>query len=600
MTDKHSLSENKATPDTPNLHDDKQSHVSPERTVKEGKTDIPTSTSGSATPDVNMPQADNESLASEASTSSDHKAAGESNKTHGTHDYLHSPVKKETPLVWVQRESSTDYTPPTSPRKSAQDVENGDGQSDENGTPPEPQNQDTHAGMKAESTAHSASELSHPSTTSASAAGPSPSIESGEKTTNTDDTETPLTASDGGDNGGDGGNGGNIPPSSPSSGEEDNDDGSGDGSGDGSDDSSGDSNTDDSAEEGSDDSSDGDSDCEDPDDDDEEEEEEEGPTTLREHLLDLRKRVFYMFLWTVAGFALCFPFATEIFNQLMGPMLEAMSESMAKVVAAQSTDAISLFMTPMMEATVRAVQSNSPTEVADIYHFLIQPMLETILRTAGDVGASNASATLIYTAPSEAFFTEMKVAFVAGLFVMSPMIFYQVWRFIAPGLYSEEKRMLLPLAFASGFFFVAGGSFCYLVAFPTMFKFFMGYTSASITAMPSLKESLSFSLQVMVAFGVVFEMPLFTFFLARLGLVTGKMLRSFWRYSLIIILIVTAVLTPPDLISQLLMAVPMLLLYGVSIGIAEIFGRKSLPEKGENDDKESEEEEEEEEEDPNK
>lgn len=322
-------------------------------------------------------------------------------------------------------------------------------------------------------------------------------------------------------------------------------------------------------------------DAEEYEDEEDESEEEDGPTTLREHLLELRKRVFNMFLWVVIGFAICYPFATQIFEYLMTPMMGAMQEAMAKVKPAQTAEMANAFMLPLLDAMTSAMQSSTSAEMADNYKFLIQPMLETLLNMPQATPA--ATPTLIFTVPSEAFFTEMKVAFVAGLFLMSPMIFYQIWRFIAPGLYDEEKIFLLPLAFFSGLFFVSGAAFCYYVAFPVMFEFFMSYNSASITAMPSLRESLSFVMQILIAFGVVFELPLFTFFLARLGLVTGKMMRSFWRYAIIIILIVAAILTPPDIFSQTLMAGPMLALYGLSIIIAEIFGKKTPSESADED-----------------
>ncbi len=178
--------------------------------------------------------------------------------------------------------------------------------------------------------------------------------------------------------------------------------------------------------------------------------------------------------------------------------------------------------------------------------------------------------TLVYTSPQGAFFTYMKVALVASIFGTSPFSFYQVWAFVAPGLYREEKRAILPLAFFSSIFFLAGASFCFLVVFPLAFQFFMGFASDTIVPMISVEEYLSFALKLLIAFGLVFEMPLFTYFLARFGVLTPEFMRRSRKYAILLTFVVAAVLTPPDVISQILMALPMLLLYEVSIYVAVV------------------------------
>jgi sec-independent protein translocase protein TatC len=177
-------------------------------------------------------------------------------------------------------------------------------------------------------------------------------------------------------------------------------------------------------------------------------------------------------------------------------------------------------------------------------------------------------AKLIFTSLPEAFFVYMKVAFTASVFLTSPYAFYQIWAFVAPGLYEEEQRFVLPLAGFSAFFFLAGASFCYFAVFPLAFDFFMGFATDTIIPMPSLDEYLGFTLKLLIAFGLIFEMPLFAFFLARLGILTPQILRAWRRYAVVAIFIVAAVLTPPDVASQILMAAPMLLLYEISILIA--------------------------------
>ena len=188
----------------------------------------------------------------------------------------------------------------------------------------------------------------------------------------------------------------------------------------------------------------------------------------------------------------------------------------------------------------------------------------------------------IYTTLPEGFFTRMHIAFV---FVSSPAIFYQVWAFIAPGLYEEEKRSIIPVAVMSAFFFVSGGAFCYFIVFPNAFAFFMSYATDTIVAMPKIGDYLSFVLKLILAFGLVFEMPLFAFLRARMGIITAELMRRVRRYAILAIFIVAAILSPPDVVSQLLMAAPMLVLYEVSIFVAAGFGKKPAKEEDESKEK---------------
>ena len=181
--------------------------------------------------------------------------------------------------------------------------------------------------------------------------------------------------------------------------------------------------------------------------------------------------------------------------------------------------------------------------------------------------------TLIYTSPQGAFFTYLKVALMLSILGTSPYSFYQIWAFIAPGLYKEEQRAVLPLAFFSAFFFLAGAAFCYITVFPIAFKFFMGFTTDMVRPMISVEEYLSFALKLIIAFGLVFEMPLFSYFLARLRLITPVGMRRYRKYAILVIFIVAAILTPPDVFSQVLMALPMIFLYEISIYITKIAGR---------------------------
>jgi sec-independent protein translocase protein TatC len=184
-------------------------------------------------------------------------------------------------------------------------------------------------------------------------------------------------------------------------------------------------------------------------------------------------------------------------------------------------------------------------------------------------------ALIIGTGVTEAFFTKLKVSFIAAIFAASPVIFFQSWRFVAPGLYQSEKRLAVPFAVAASFFFVLGASFCYWLVFPVGFTFFLSeYASISVAPQIRISEYLTFASRMLLAFGVTFELPVVTFFLARLGIVTHRMLLGMGRYAIVVIFIVAAVLTPgPDVASQLLMATPLLILYALSIGVAYLAAR---------------------------
>lgn len=197
---------------------------------------------------------------------------------------------------------------------------------------------------------------------------------------------------------------------------------------------------------------------------------------------------------------------------------------------------------------------------------LMQPMLNALKQSH-----------FIYTLPTEAFFTEMKVAFVAGIFASSPYIFYQIWQFVAPGLYSHERRWIIPIALASALFFTVGALFGYFVVFPFGFEFFASYTSDILVFTPKLDEYLDFVLKLLFAFGIVFELPLFLFFLSKLGIVTHVGLRAKRKYAILTSFVVAAALTPPDAISQTMMAVPLCILYEVGIWVAFFFGKKPKP-----------------------
>lgn len=188
---------------------------------------------------------------------------------------------------------------------------------------------------------------------------------------------------------------------------------------------------------------------------------------------------------------------------------------------------------------------------------------------------------LIFTGLPEAFFTYLKVAFLSGIILAVPVIFYEFWMFVAPGLYDKEKRLMLPIVLLSTIFFVGGAFFGYFIVFPYGFKFFLGFASEIIKPLPSMREYLSFASKLLLAFGLVFELPLIVTFLARLGIVSVDFLKKNRKYALLLFFVAAAILTPPDVVTQVMMALPLILLYEISIIGARIFG-KNKPADGTN------------------
>ena len=200
-----------------------------------------------------------------------------------------------------------------------------------------------------------------------------------------------------------------------------------------------------------------------------------------------------------------------------------------------------------------------------IFDFIMRP-LQQLLPPGG---------TLIFTEPSEAFILYIKIALIGGLLLASPAVMAQVWLFIAPGLYANEKKWAIPFVLMSSFFFVSGAAFSHYVVFPLTWRFFASFTTDILTFMPRIQPAFSIYLRLLIAFGVVFQMPIVVLFMARMGVLTaGYMIRNF-KYAVLIIVIISAIVTPDGGgVSLVAMTVPLVLLYGFSIGLAWLFGRK--------------------------
>ena len=252
----------------------------------------------------------------------------------------------------------------------------------------------------------------------------------------------------------------------------------------------------------------------DPDDDDWEDddsESEQGKMSFLDHLDELRRRIIYAVIALVVGVTIAAFFMTELYNFVMVPMQEALGPGKQ----------------------------------------------------------------MIYTEPTEGLMLYFKIILIAGILIATPAIMTQVWLFVAPGLYTHEKKLAIPFVLMATVFFVAGSAFAHYVVFPLTWKFFGSFANEQVEFLPRIEPAFDLYMKLVLIFGAIFQMPTLVLFLARMGVVTARFLIRNMKYAILIIFIIGAVLSPgTDPTGQVLMAVPMLILYGISIGLAWIFGKK--------------------------
>jgi sec-independent protein translocase protein TatC len=198
----------------------------------------------------------------------------------------------------------------------------------------------------------------------------------------------------------------------------------------------------------------------------------------------------------------------------------------------------------------------------EIFGFLLAPATEAL-------GARGSQLQAI--APTEIFFTYIKCALLSGFVLTLPVTFYQLWSFIAPGLYDNERKAALPFVFFSTFLFAGGAIFGYSMVFPIVFEFFNSWDNEWVVSAWTMKEVFSLTTRLFLAFGVAFELPLFVFFLAITGILSARQLFAGTPYAILIVFVLGALLTPPDFVSQLFLAIPMVVLYLAGVAVAWIF-----------------------------
>ena len=215
----------------------------------------------------------------------------------------------------------------------------------------------------------------------------------------------------------------------------------------------------------------------------------------------------------------------------------------------------------MLAIAVAAVALSIYPGPGELYDLLAAPLVAHLPK----------GATLIATSVISPFMVPLKIMLMAAFLIALPVVLYQVWAFVAPGLYAHEKKLVLPLVVSSTVLFFVGVAFCYFFVFGQVFKFIQGFAPKSITAAPDIEAYLSFVLTMFLAFGLAFEVPVAVVVLARMGVVSVDKLKSFRGYFVVLAFVIAAVVTPPDVVSQLALAIPMCLLYELGIWAAQIF-----------------------------
>ena len=254
---------------------------------------------------------------------------------------------------------------------------------------------------------------------------------------------------------------------------------------------------------------------------------------LTEHLGELRNRILISIIAVLIAFGVCFNYSEYIFSVLTSPL-----------------------------------------------HYTLELSFDNPYISF--IPSKNPGINLVFLAPAEALWMHMKIAFISALIITSPLIFFEIWRFIAPGLMDKEKKYAIPFIITTTFLFLIGALFCFIIVLPFAMNFLLNYKTENLQPMISVDKYVDFCLKFIMAFGAIFELPVILVFLTRMGILTNEFLAKNRKYAVLIAFIVAAVLTPtPDAFNQTLMAVPIIILYEAGIWASRILNRKKKPE-GEN------------------
>jgi sec-independent protein translocase protein TatC len=340
---------------------------------------------------------------------------------------------------------------------------------------------------------------------------------------------------------------------------------------------------------------------------------------IRPHLAALRKALSLSVASVIVAFVIAFSFHNAILAWITAPLNEALSEVgrivNSKEAGAWHLDPVEGNSTELNSGSklqkLKMIQPKSPEEAAalklelaltkaskiaqkELAFFLLEAtqaakeLRESISGLNKNIDKSTFSGQITTHQVGGAFFVALKVSFFAGLLGALPFILYQLWMFVAPGLYDNEKKMVYPFVFGASLMFTIGILFAYYVVTPFGFQFLITFGSFLYTPLINIEDYVGFFTKIMMGFGLAFQLPVIAYFLAKLGMITDKTLKDFFKYAVVIIFILAALLTPPDIYTQILMAVPLILLYGLSIIIVKYVN----PHEEENDEEDNEDEEE--------
>ena len=334
---------------------------------------------------------------------------------------------------------------------------------------------------------------------------------------------------------------------------------------------------------------------------------------IKPHLVELRRRIFISVMALFISFILSFIFYKPILDWVTKPLENALtmvkkkvqknedgkwqvegkelnqSKSITKleknITLSRADKAITNAQKILDSNTSSAVEKSLAKSIISIAQYAKdlkeQELKQEAINKKNDFWGSITTHQL-----GGVFIVALKVSLFSAIFLSLPIILWQMWLFVAPGLYDNEKKMALPFLFGVTIMFIIGVLFAYYVVAPFGFQFLITFGAFLYTPLINIEDYIGFFAKIMLGFGLAFELPMIVYFLALIGLVTDKMLIEFFKYAIVIIFIIAAILTPPDVITQVLMATPLIVLYGVSIIIARIVN----PEKSEDDKNEEKEE----------